>query len=65
MTRIRKAHLLLVLVTMIWGASFAIIKAALADISPLLLNTLRMGAAALALTLIYWREFSRFSAVSV
>ncbi len=65
MTRVRKAHLLLVLVTMIWGASFVIIKAALADISPLLLNTLRMGAAALVLTLLYWREFSRLTAASL
>ncbi|MGH9557550.1 MAG: DMT family transporter [Terriglobales bacterium] len=65
MTRVRKAHLLLVLVTMIWGASFVIIKAALAESSPLLLNTLRMSAAALALAALYWREFSRCTAASL
>ncbi len=65
MTRVRKAHLLLVLVTMIWGASFVILKAALADISPLLLNTLRMGVSALVLALLYGREFSRLNAASL
>ncbi len=56
LTRVRKAHLLLVLVTMIWGGSFVAIKAALADISPLLLNALRMGLSAVALTALFWRH---------
>jgi drug/metabolite transporter (DMT)-like permease len=65
MSRVRKAHLLLVLVTIVWGTSFVIIKNALADISPLLLNTLRMTVSALALAILYRREFGAFTAASL
>ncbi len=59
MSRSLKAHVLLVLVTVIWGTSFVLIKNALQDISPLLLNTARMVVAALALLALFWREIPR------
>ena len=58
MSRTLKAHLLLVLVAMIWGCTFPLIKAALADSSPLLLNAVRMSLAA-ALLAIYYRKSLR------
>jgi len=39
------AHLLLIATTLIWGATFTLIKSALADVSPLLFNLLRMALA--------------------
>jgi drug/metabolite transporter (DMT)-like permease len=57
-SRTLKAHLLLVLVTMIWGCTFPLIKAALADSSPLLLNAVRMSLAA-ALLAVYYRKSLR------
>src|SRR4051812_17003220 len=55
MSRSLKAHLLLVLVTMIWGATFVVIKNALTEISPLLFNAVRMTLASICLAAIYWR----------
>lgn len=55
MSRSIKAHLLLVLVTLIWGSTFVLIKEALADSSPLLLNAVRMSLAA-ALLGVYYRK---------
>jgi drug/metabolite transporter (DMT)-like permease len=60
MSRTIKAHLLLVLVTFVWGATFVQIKDALADISPLLFNAVRMTLASLTLALVYRRHL-RFS----
>ena len=37
MSRSVKAHILLILVTLVWGVTFVMIKDALRDISPLLL----------------------------
>jgi drug/metabolite transporter (DMT)-like permease len=48
-----KAHILLVLVTFVWGATFVLIKAALHDISALLFNAVRMTLAAAALGVIF------------
>jgi drug/metabolite transporter (DMT)-like permease len=48
-----KAHVLLVLVTLVWGATFALIKHALQDISALLFNAVRMALASVALALIF------------
>jgi len=46
------AHILLITVTLIWGATFTLVKSALADVSPLLFNLLRMAiASAILLTL--------------
>lgn len=56
MSRSIKAHLFLVLITLIWGSTFVLIKAALADASPLLLNAVRMSLAALLLGIYYRRH---------
>ncbi|HET9181645.1 MAG TPA: DMT family transporter [Candidatus Angelobacter sp.] len=61
MPRSIKAHLLLVLITMIWGSTFVLIKAALRDSSPLMLNAARMALAAVLLALYYRKEFSRIT----
>ena len=54
MSRAVKAHLLLVLVTFIWGSTFVLIKAAVEqDISPLLFNLIRMLLATAALAIIF------------
>jgi len=56
MSRSLKAHLLLVLCTFVWGATFVVIKDALADSSPLLYNAVRMSIAAVLLALIFHRQ---------
>jgi len=61
MSRALRAHILLVLVTLVWGATFVVIKRALEDISPLLFNAVRMGLAALLMALIFRRELTRFT----
>lgn len=53
MSRTVKAHLLLILVTFIWGATFVQIKDALRDVSPLLFNALRMVVATAALLILH------------
>lgn len=58
MSRSLKAHILLVAITMIWGLTFVVIKSALADISPLLFNAIRMSLAALLLAAVFHRERS-------
>jgi drug/metabolite transporter (DMT)-like permease len=55
-SRSLKAHLLLVLVTFAWGATFVAIKNALVDVSPLVFNALRMATASVALVAVFWRE---------
>jgi drug/metabolite transporter (DMT)-like permease len=52
-SRSLKAHILLVLATLVWGATFVLIKAALADISALLFNAMRMALASVALAIIF------------
>jgi len=53
-----KAHLLLVLVTLIWGSTFVLIKEALNDSSPLLLNAVRLALAAVLLALYYRKHLT-------
>jgi drug/metabolite transporter (DMT)-like permease len=53
-----KAHLLLVLITLIWGSTFVLIKEALNDSSPLVLNAVRMGLAAVLLALYYRKKIA-------
>jgi len=60
-SRSAKAHILLVIITFIWGATFVVIKDALADISPLLFNAVRMSISAVLLSLVYFKEFKRIS----
>ncbi|MBI2677223.1 MAG: DMT family transporter [Candidatus Koribacter versatilis] len=55
MSRALKAHVLLVLNTLVWGVTFVVIKDALADISPLYFNAVRMTLAAACLAAVYRR----------
>jgi len=48
-----KAHLLLLGVVCVWGATFVLVKDALSDISPLLFNLIRMALASVCLGLVY------------
>lgn len=61
MSRSLKAHLLLVFITFLWGTTFVVIKNALADVSPLLFNTLRMLLATVCLAAVYWRDITRIN----
>lgn len=61
MRRALKAHLLLVLITFIWGSTFVLIKAALRDSSPLALNAVRLGLAAALLAIYYRRDIARLT----
>ena len=49
------AHVLLLLVVLVWGSTFVFVKAALDDVSPLLFNLLRMLLATAVLALVYGR----------
>jgi drug/metabolite transporter (DMT)-like permease len=55
------AHLLLLAVVAIWGATFALVKDALEDVSPLLFNLLRMILAFLALAVFNHRHLRNLS----
>jgi drug/metabolite transporter (DMT)-like permease len=56
MSRSLKAHLSLVAMTLIWGATFVVIKNALYDISPFLFNAIRMSFAALILAIAFHKQ---------
>src|SRR5271168_133130 len=47
----------LVVMTLIWGATFVMVKRALADASTLLFLTIRFGLAAFVLALIFRKDF--------
>jgi drug/metabolite transporter (DMT)-like permease len=64
-SRSLKAHILLVLITLIWGSNFVVIKNALADVSPLFFNAVRMSLAAVVLAVIFYRELPRLTAPAV
>ena len=64
-SRSLKAHILLVLITLIWGSNFVVIKNALADISPLFFNAVRMSLAAVVLAVVFYRELGRLTAGSL
>ena len=59
------AHLLLLFVVLVWGATFVLIKGALADVSPLLFVLLRMSLAAAVLAFVYRRELPRINRASL
>ena len=62
MPRALKAHILLGLVTFVWGATFVLIKNAVEqDATPLLFNFIRMTLAALTLAALFHREILRIS----
>jgi drug/metabolite transporter (DMT)-like permease len=54
-----RAHLLLLAVVAIWGATFVVVKDALADVSPLLFNLIRMALAFACLAFIYRSHLGR------
>jgi drug/metabolite transporter (DMT)-like permease len=55
-SRSLKAHLLLVLITFIWGATFVVVKDSLNESSPLLYNAVRMTLATIVLAAIFHRQ---------
>lgn len=61
MSRSLKAHLSLVAMSFVWGATFVVIKNALVDISPLFFNAIRMSLAALVLIVVFHRELPRLT----
>lgn len=54
LSRSHQAHIYLVLVTFVWGVTFVQIKDALADISPLLYNAVRMSLASAVMMAALW-----------
>jgi drug/metabolite transporter (DMT)-like permease len=50
------AHLLLLAVVLVWGTTFSLVKAALAQTTPLLFNLLRMVLAFAVLAAVNWRS---------
>ena len=60
-SRSLRAHILLIAVVAIWGSTFVVVKAALADVSPLLFNLLRMTLAFVCLALFYRGHFGRMN----
>jgi drug/metabolite transporter (DMT)-like permease len=61
MFRSLKAHLLLLAVVFVWGATFVLVKDALSDISPLLFNLLRMALATVCLAVLYGKHLGRLN----
>jgi len=59
MSRSLKAHLLLVVATFVWGATFIVIKSALTDATPLVFNAARMVIAAVVLCALFFRQLRR------
>jgi drug/metabolite transporter (DMT)-like permease len=57
MSRSRKAELILLSITLIWGGTFAVVKYALSDASPLTFLALRFGAASLIFPIIYRAKY--------
>jgi drug/metabolite transporter (DMT)-like permease len=55
------AHLLLLAVVMVWGATFVLVKDALHDASPLLFNLFRMALAFIALAVLNHRQIRRIN----
>jgi drug/metabolite transporter (DMT)-like permease len=55
------AHLLLLAVVLVWGGTFAVVKAALAHTTPLVFNLVRMTIAFLALAAINFRSLQKLS----
>jgi len=49
------------MITLIWGATFVVIKNALTDVTPLFFNAVRMSVAAITLALVFHRELPRLT----
>ncbi len=61
MSRSLKAHILLLVVTFVWGTTFVLVKDALADSTPMLMNAVRFVLSALLLAAIFHRELPRIT----
>src|SRR5579872_4353353 len=61
MSRSHKARILLLLVTLIWGTTFVLVKSALSAVSPLVFNSVRMLIATAALAVIFHRKLRTIS----
>jgi drug/metabolite transporter (DMT)-like permease len=57
MSRSRKAELILLSITLIWGGTFAVVKFALTNSSPLTFLAIRFGIASLIFPLIYRKNY--------
>jgi drug/metabolite transporter (DMT)-like permease len=64
-SRTLKAHLLLVFITLVWGATFVLVKAALHFVTPVLFVAVRMALAATVLALIYSRHLRQLTRASI
>jgi drug/metabolite transporter (DMT)-like permease len=60
-SRTLAAHLLLLAVVLVWGATFALVKSALTATTPLLFNLLRMVLAFAVLAAVNWRSLRGLS----
>ncbi len=65
MSRNLKADLLLIICTLIWGASFVVVKAALMDASVFAFLAIRFAVAALSLVVLCLRDFRSLNAASL
>lgn len=65
MSRSAKAHLLLLAVVAIWGSTFVLVKDALANVSPLLFNLMRMALAALCVGIFYRKHIGHIDRLAV
>ena len=63
--RRRLAFLLLLGVVMVWGCTFALVKDAIEDASPLLFNLLRFALAAVVLLAVSWQRLRRVTRASL
>ena len=61
MSKRTQAYVLLLLTALVWGATFTLVKSALADASPLLFNLLRMALATVALAIINHKQLRAIS----
>ncbi len=64
-SRSLRAHVLLIATVFVWGSTFVVVKNALADVSPLLFNLIRMTLAFVCLALFYRRHFGRMNRKSL
>jgi len=64
-SRSLKAHILLIAVTFVWGATFVVIKNAIEDMSPLVFNAVRMLLASVALWLIFLKDMRHLDAATL
>lgn len=60
-----RAHVLLIATVFIWGSTFVVVKNALAGVSPLLFNLIRMTLAFICLALFYRGHFGRMNRKSL